>query len=698
MTQPGGFDAPDGARNPIPFTFKLPDEKLAFLLVAASRATHRPTTLEEVRDALRGALGTSRQRLVRAAGALGLRASAITLPVSEAIESSSPDAPLTALVGDDGFVVFEGREKSLARIVEPGTNPITLEAEVAAKRLGLSSSRDEAIFIAFEPTLPGDPHHDRGGHHEHPSPWERVRALLSVERPNIDIIVIYGALVGVSALAIPVTAQALVGSIALGTVLQPVIVMSVVLLAALSFSSAMRVAQVRLVEALQERLFVHTATRLGCRVVRARADAFGNEYAPEQLNRFFDVLTVQKAAAALLLDGLGLALQLVVGLGLLAFYHPLLLAFDVVLISALGFVLFGLGRGGVKSSIVESKTKYGVVAWLQELGRHPTLFKARSAEGFALDELDERLKAYVHARRTHFAVVLRQTVGVLVLHTLASASVLGLGAALVIGQKLTLGQLVAAEIVVNTVVAGVSKLGKYVETYYDLAAAVDKLGHLEDIAEEERRGAPPPGDGAFHVTFASDGTIHHAAPGERIALVRASCGSVDTFDRIHGAIRDSSIRIDGTSLGELSLGALRDEAKLVREPVVFAGSVLSNVRVGRDLSLAEVRRALRAVGLEETVDQYPGGVFTKITTHGGPLTTDETRRLTVARALAGPTRLLMFDGSLDSLSASVVNGIVEELSRRRERTTVLIATSSVTIAAMCDRVIASHDGSVGGTR
>ncbi len=277
--------------------------------------------------------------------------------------------------------------------------------------------------------------------------------------------------------------------------------------------------------------------------------------------------------------------------------------------------------------------------------------------------------------------------GVLALHTLASAAVLGLGAALVIQQKLTLGQLVAAEIVVNTVVAGISKLGKYLETSYDLAAALDKLGHIEELETYEERGPSPDGDGAFDLACTIHGQACCAASGERVAVVRSLRGDAEVLDRAFGLTDDPSLRVDGVPLTDLSLGAFRDEVKLVRGPEIFAGSVLDNVRAGRDMSAAEARRALRAVLLDEALERFPAGLHTRVATHGAPLTPDEALRLTLARALAARPRLLLLDGTLDGLSPRVRDAVVQELDVRRSRTTVLVATQQPSVASTCDRAL-----------
>ena len=114
-----------------------------------------------------------------------------------------------------------------------------------------------------------------------------------------------------------------------------------------------------------------------------------DDHGPELVNRFFEIVTVQKVSATLLLDGMAIVLQTVVGMLVLAFYHPFLLGFDLVLLLLIAFVIFGLGRGAVQTAIKESRAKYAVGAWLQELARHPTAFKLHAGSQFALDRADQ---------------------------------------------------------------------------------------------------------------------------------------------------------------------------------------------------------------------------------------------------------------------------------------------------------------------
>jgi ABC-type bacteriocin/lantibiotic exporter with double-glycine peptidase domain len=375
-----------------------------------------------------------------------------------------------------------------------------------------------------------------------------------------------------------------------------------------------------------------------------------------------------------LLDGLALVLQLVLGLALLAFYHPLLLAFDVLLVAAVALVVLGLGRGGPSTSIAESKAKYAVLSWLEELARHPSTFRAESARAFALETADRKLGDYLAARRKHFRILLRQIVGSLVLHTLASSLLLGLGAWLVLQGQLSLGQLVAAELVVTAVVSGVAKLGKHLESYYDLVAALDKLGHLAEMKTEPSRGTPISDVGALSLTLRFEGKTHTFLPSSRTRI--GGEGASALLDALY-AEGNPELRVEDAPIAEVELGSYRDLVARVKDPEVFEGTVLENVRVGRaEISVASARKALEIVGLGEKIASLPEGIHTAIEPAGSSLSREEGLRLTLARALARKPRVLLLDGTLERLTHPLPKGLEQALFGEARDTTLVVRSES----------------------
>ncbi|MGD8863818.1 MAG: ABC transporter transmembrane domain-containing protein [Myxococcales bacterium] len=329
------------------------------------------------------------------------------------------------------------------------------------------------------------------------SPWRRLRALISLEGKELFSLLAYALVLGALSLALPVATQVLVNTIAFGTMMQPLVVLALLLFGVLAIAGLVRLLQWYAVELLQRRLFVRIAEDFARRLPRVTREAHARKDVRELSNRFFDVVSLQKASAWLLLDGLGLALQTVVGMVLLGFYHPMLLAFDVVLVIALIGVV-ALGRGAVSSAVEESAAKYRVAAWLQEVAASPPRFADAEGALLAMQRADLLTRDYLTRRKTHYGRLLRQLVGGVGLQVLAMSALLGLGGWLVIERELTLGQLVAAELVVGAVAAGFVKLGKHFETAYDLLAAVDKVGKVLDlpVRPDPTGAAASPGEAA----------------------------------------------------------------------------------------------------------------------------------------------------------------------------------------------------------
>lgn len=530
------------------------------------------------------------------------------------------------------------------------------------------------------------------------SPLARLRRLASLERGDLTVIVIYAVAIGLVSLVVPVAAQALVNTVAFTALLQPVLVLAALVVVGLLAAGLLRTLQYHVIETLHQRFFVRACHESVTRLVRADLRGFDEHGAPELMNRFFDVAIAQKAASTLLMDGLAVALQAAVSLLLLAFYHPALLAFDVVLIASIAFILFGLGRSGTATAIKESKTKYRTAAWLQEMARAARAFKAEGASDLAFQRADSLAREYVEARRKHFAVVLRQVIASHLLQALATAGLLGLGGALVIKGQLTLGQLVAAELIVTGVLAGVAKFGKYLESYYDLLASLDKIGTIVDLPSERMNGGVRTRPGGplqlrlKDVSFSYDGRSQvlsnlslELAPGRRHAVLGPDASGKSTLvDLVYGVRLPSrgQLTLDGVDVRALALADLRKDVVLVAQAELFNASVSDNVRLGRaDVDATAITRALDTVGLSEDIANLPEGAETCLGHGGGRLTSRQAARLAIARGLVAQPRLLLIDGTLDTLGADSAREVLSAIAASAPPLSLLVLTSNADVAA-----------------
>ena len=544
----------------------------------------------------------------------------------------------------------------------------------------------------------------------HPSPLRRLAMLLQPEMADIGVVALFSLLVGMLSLATPITVEALVNTVAFGRYLQPLFVLAVLLFTFLSFAAILRGLQAYVAEVMQRRIFVRVVAHLAERLPRVRGSAFAEQNGAELLNRFFEVITVQKSAALLVLDGIAIVIIGIIGMAVLAFYHPYLLGFDIVLVGTVVFTIFALGRGAVQTAIEESYKKYAVASWLEQLALYPITFKLSGGAHNALQTADDLTVEYLRARQAHFNVLFRQIAFTLATQAFAAAGMLSIGGFLVINGQLTLGQLVAAELIVAVVIGSFAKLGKHMESYYDLLAACDKLGYLFELPVEVQTGLTPPRTtGGAHLRFhqvqwshspefsAPQGLSLEVKPGERIVITGPSaCGKSSLLDTLY-ALRSAAngyIEYDGIDLRSLSPAKLREQVVLLRELEILPGTIAENIQLARpEVAYADIRRALETVGLWPEIMKLPKGLDTPVWQGGSTLSGSQRIRLMLARALAGRPRLLLIDSLLDQLCETHLQQALEALATTEQQCTVLLVSHRERLSDFCDRTLSlpPHD-------
>lgn len=593
--------------------------------------------------------------------------------------------------------------KSVSEVVDLGV--VSLERPAEGLR-GKGIDQEAALLPSFHLHKQGDDDHG------HVTPIRRFWGLLQPEMTDVWTIVVFSVITGVLYLALPLAVSALVSNLAFGSQSAPfqqaLLFIALALFGCLLLYALIRGLQFYLAEVIQRRLFVRIAADLAYRLPRVKADSLDGVHAPEMVNRFLDVVTVQKSTAMLLLNGVNIVLGGIIGLIVLGFYHPFLLAYTLLIIGVILLIVFGLGRGAVNSSIQESISKYAVVNWLEELARYPRLFKGPGGYALATDRADHLVRAYLEARGSHFRILMRQISGLLFLEVLASSALLIVGGGLVLSSQLTLGQLVAAELIVSAIVASISKLGKQFEAWYDALAAVDKIGHLVDLEIESEDGDFPAtaGKGAVvsvqnvgfcypdgHEVFSQ--VSFDIAEGGRVALMGSQgSGSSTMLDLLLGLRHPTHghISLDHFDLRSWYLEELRSKVMLVRTEDIVNGTIAENIRLGRPgVGLDEVHRALRQTDLLDDVMAMPLGMHTPLITGGLPLSSRQRTRLLLARALVLKPRLLLLDDVFDGMDEKSMDELTSMLLSPELPWTVIMATRDPLVAAKCDRRVDLDD-------
>ncbi len=631
-------------------------------------------------------------RLARVGNALGLEIRPLLEDTASLGRLIGPQQPILGLQPDGRWILFCDARGGLLRY-EDSSGDAWRTPKKVAELWGLAGEDTPAAWWSV--AARADSPHDH-----HPSPFSRLLGLLRGHRQELATILTYALAVGLLSLVLPVTVQALVGTVAFGTVLQPVLVLAVVVAAGLALSATLSSLEIWVVEVLQRRMFVRLLADLAARLPRVLGERWFAGHGPERVNRFYDLFVVHKALSLLLLDGLALVLRISVGLVLLAFYHPLLLAFDVVLVLGLVVVLFALGKNAVATALEESRQKHQTTAWLEDLARHPGVWRSPSGGRWALDTTEKVAREWLFARRAHFRVLLRQVIGSLGLQVIASAGLLGLGGWMVIEGQLTLGQLVAAELVVSGVVGGFTKAGKHLETTYDLLAGVDKLGYLLDLPVEPEAGETKPIVGASNlelreITAGPEGPLLQDASftlsSKQHAAIYGPAGSGKSYlaDMLQGLRTfEGQVLLDGLPLSDWAPAAMRQRVLVLRAGELFGASLLDNVRLGAVVGPSEIRSALSRVGLSDKKQKLEQ----QLLPGGAPLSDSERTQVLLARAWVQQPSLLVIDGLLDGLDPDLTGQIQRFLTDPAAPWTALILTRRPELASTFSVALQLREG------
>lgn len=674
-------------------------EQLSLKLLNVEMAAARRAWYE-AKDAMPGEERELWSRwMTTATTSIGLQTKVIDCSIREAVGLIQNGADLFAWKADEDGTWLRANNFRKGKLdihqVDHLVEASTVSLRQLRRMLGAFATDDRLRCVVVRQDVnPGS------GHQSGMSPFNRLMTLLRPEWSDIWIILVFAFVVGLLTLATPIAVEALVNTVAFGRLKQPIVVLALILLVFLSFSAAMRGLQTYVAELVQRRLFARVSGDLAFRLPRVKMETTEGIYLPELTNRFFDIVIVQKVTAGLLLDGIGLILSALIGMAVLAFYHPWLLGFDIVMMSVIAFIIFVLGKGAVGSAVKESKHKYYMAAWLEDISSCRVTFQSAGGADLALERADRLVHQYLEARQGHFRILLRQILFALGLQAIASTALLGLGGWLVVSEQLTLGQLVAAELIVTVIVGAFAKLGKHMESFYDLLASVDKLGHLFDLPMEEPDGLlEMKGRGPAKVTVERLNYVCGGAPrladdlnfevesGDSLALLGPSgCGKSTTLDLLFGlrTAKSGYISIDGYDPQDLRSDVLRSEVGLVRAGEIFSGTIEENIHLHRTyVSSSDVRQALEDVGIYDALLSLPKGFDTKLFSNGSPLSSAQQNLILIARAIASKPRLLLLDEVLDGIPDEELETVLKTLLREDRPWSLIIATGRQSIAAYC---------------
>jgi ABC-type bacteriocin/lantibiotic exporter with double-glycine peptidase domain len=318
------------------------------------------------------------------------------------------------------------------------------------------------------------------------TPWQKLVGILNYERATINYIYLYAIMIGLIGLTLPLGTSAVFNLLSNGAMYSSTYILIAVVILGIVVGGALLIGQLTLVEVIEQKIFAKAAIEFAFRLPRIKKSALEGENPPELVNRFFEVLTIQKGLTKLLVDIVAAVVLIFFSVILLSFYHPVFMAFGIFVLLAIIFILALYFREGVDTSIEESGYKYEVVAYLEEVAGDLDTYRASDIKRKeVVKRTDEITSNYLHARNDHFSLLRRFFVSAVALRTVLMGALLLLGSYFVVERQMTFGQFVAAEVIIVQITYAIEKLMTNLNTVFDMVTGAEKLAIVTDLELEE---------------------------------------------------------------------------------------------------------------------------------------------------------------------------------------------------------------------
>ncbi|MES2266774.1 MAG: ABC transporter ATP-binding protein [Bacteroidota bacterium] len=536
---------------------------------------------------------------------------------------------------------------------------------------------------------------------------KKLWQLINLERKEVSYIYFFAALAGLIQLSLPLGIQAIIGLLFGGMLSASLIVLICFVVLGVMLAGILQVMQMRVSERIQQRIFARLTFAYAYRIPKIDLLSVDNYYLPELVNRFFDTASLQKGLSKLLLDIPAASIQILFGLTLLSFYHPVFIVFGVVLVAVVVIIFYLSSPKGLSSSIEESDYKYEVAHWLEEISRAIKTFKFSQTTGLHLKKTDDLTAGYLDARNTHFNVLVLQYRVLIAFKVTITAAMLIIGSLLLIRQQINLGQFVAAEIIIIGTLSSVEKLIVSLETVYDVMTSIEKLNKVlqkpHDNESSKLNTTDSEIDGPLSLTVSDLSFAYQASkpiinnlsfavsPGEKICVRGKEGSGKTTLLRLLAGLYShyqGTIVANGLPLQNIPTAQWRSKvAVYFSREELFSGTFWENLTMGnQDINISDVKEVCEIVGLADFISSREQGYQATLDPLGQRLSDTVVQKILIARCLLARPALLLLENGWQSIEEPYRNIIMDKLMNDRSFSVIAISDDSE-LTRRCDKVI-----------
>lgn len=535
------------------------------------------------------------------------------------------------------------------------------------------------------------------------TPFQKLTHLITSEKKEVSNIYVFAILSGIIQLSLPLGVQSIIGFVLSGTFSTSLIVLVSMVIVGVLSAGLLQIQQMKIIEKIQQKIFHKYAFLFKKSLLDTDLKEADDSYFPELMNRFLDVTTLQKGMSKILLDIPIASIQIILGILIVAMYHPLFLVLVFIMLIIIVIIFYITSKKGLETSIKESSYKYATTGWLEEIARLIHNFKIHRTHQLSILKMDEKVNNYLDYRTKHFKILLFQYKNLVFLKIMITATMLIVGTYLLINQQLNVGQFVAAEIIILTMISSVEKIIINLDTFYDMLTSLDKLHNIEKQPDEiNGNNILPISKNGMEIEFTKvkyaylenvpviDTISFKINAGEKIAIVGKDGSGKSTLLRLFSTLykpSNGNILFNQIPLNNLELNNLRSHIGLMFNRLdIFNGSILENITFGnQSISIQTVLHYSKLVGLEDFINVLPYGIETQLETTGKKLPRSVVKKILILRAIVNQPSLILLEEPFSDLEKESIDLIENTLLNHLPNSTVIVVSNEITFNQKCDR-------------
>ena len=544
---------------------------------------------------------------------------------------------------------------------------------------------------------------------------DKFLKMIKLEKREVTAIYFYAILSGVIQLSLPLGIQTIINfsqaAAGIGELPVSIILLIIIVLVGILVSGIVQVNQMKIVEKIEQSIFTRFSLDFAHKIPKIESSELNNNHLPELMNRFFEVISLQKGLSKILLDIPLAAIQIIFGLVLLSFYNSTFIVLGLLLILLLFFIFKYTTKKGLVASYNESENKYEVASWLEEIARSYKTFKISSQNNFHLKKTDELVKDYLVSKTKHFQILKFQYWSLIVFKLLISAMMLIIGAVLLIRQQLNIGQFIAAEIVILLILSAVEKLILNLEVGYNILTGVEKLNVISEKKTEiqGKTSFISNGNGigieVKQLNFKFENSPYlledinfTIQPGTKVCVMGdGGSGKSILLELIGGTLKnfEGVVNINNIPINNINQNEYRKNIGIFyNEQDIFEGTIYDNICMGNEtITPNEIMKHAEMLEIKDFISQLPEGLYTQLQPTGKGLSTIIAKKILLLRAIANQPELLVLDEPFELAGAESSKKISKYLTDL-SNTTCMVVSGYIPFAKRADLIIWLEKGKI----